>query len=179
MKYTQKTHPKIYKAWDGIKTRSNCPSVWANRPNYKGCSVDDRWKDFQTFANDYINMVGYGLPNRQLDKDILVKGNKVYGPDTCVLVPRDINILFTNAKNIRGPYPVGIYYDQVLNRYCARMRKHGKRVHIGRYKTMQEAFEAYKNAKEAHIKVMADLYKHELDPRVYDALMNWTISIDD
>jgi hypothetical protein len=180
MKYTSKSHPELYHIWQGMKQRCYNPNTWIKRPHYQGCFVHDDWKDnFQQFAEDYTSMVGYGLPNRQLDKDILVNGNKVYSKDTCILVPQDINILFTSCKNVRGQYPVGIYYDLRQPHYMARIRKHGQRVFIGRYHTVEEAFHVYKTAKEQHIKDMANLYKHELDPRAYDALMNWEISEDD
>lgn len=178
MTYSIKSHPLLYSKWSGMKRRCYNPDVWIKRPHYEGCIVDDRWNDnFQQFAHDYENMVGYGLPNRQLDKDILVKGNKVYGPDTTILVPQDINILFTNCKNARGALPIGVTYTpNNTPPYLVRIRKHGARVYIGRYHTPEEAFQAYKIAKEQHIKDMANLYQHELDPRAYDALMNWTIS---
>ncbi len=180
MTYTKQTHRHIHNIWRLIKDRCRI-SYWVNHgPSYQGCSIDDRWKDFQQFAYDYENMVGYGLPNRQIDKDILVKGNKIYGPDTTILVPQDINILLTNCKNARGTLPLGVTYTpNNTPPYLVRIRKHGKRVYIGRYHTPEEAFQAYKVAKEQHIKDMANLYQHELDPRAYDALMNWTISEDD
>lgn len=181
MQYTKKTHRHLYIQWLNIKQRCYNPNRWIKNPTYQGCSVHDDWKyNFQQFAEDYTSMIGYGLPNRQLDKDILVKGNKVYSKDTCILVPHNINILFTNSKNARGQYPVGVIYTpHDTPPYMARIRKHGKQIFIGRYRTIEEAFQAYKNAKEQHIKDMANLYKHELDPRAYDALMNWEISEDD
>jgi hypothetical protein len=134
---------------------------------------------FNQFAYDYMNMIGYDLPNRQLDKDILIKGNKVYSKDTCVLVPPDINKLLLNSKNIRGKYPVGVWYDASRDKYATEIKKHGKKKHLGRYDTPEEAFGVYKIAKESHIKEMAELYKSELDPRAYNALMNWIISDTD
>ena len=44
-----------------------------------------------------------------LDKDILIKGNKIYSQDTCIFVPKAINSLFTNRKRFRGEYPIGVY----------------------------------------------------------------------
>lgn len=177
MQYSLKSHPLLYRKWNHMKTRCSNPTIWIKRPHYQGCTVDDRWKDdFQQFAHDYENMIGYGLPNRQLDKDILFNGNKIYGPDTCILVPQDINILFTSCKNVRGQYPIGVTYDKKPPHYKARLRKHGARVFIGCYHTPEEAYEAYKHAKEAHIKDMANLYQHELDPRAYAALMIYQVS---
>ena len=50
---------------------------------------------------------------------------------------------------------------------------------VGTYDTPEEAFYAYKPVKEAHIKSLAEKWKDQIDPRVYEALMNWTIEITD
>ena len=43
----------------------------------------------------------------------------------------------------------------------------------------EEAFLAYKQAKELHIKEVANKWKDQIDPRVYEALMNYTVEITD
>ena len=55
----------------------------------------------------------------------------------------------------------------------------GKRVYLGYYNTQQEAFSVYKEAKEILIKEVAVTWKGKIDDKVYEALMNWEISIDD
>ena len=50
---------------------------------------------------------------------------------------------------------------------------------MGSFNTEVEAFNAYKEAKEAYLKELADKYKDLLDPRAYEALMNYTVDIDD
>ena len=42
---------------------------------------------------------------KHLDKDLLVCNNKVYSPETCVFVPREINQFLTKSNNSRGKYP--------------------------------------------------------------------------
>ena len=51
--------------------------------------------------------------------------------------------------------------------------------HLGHFNTADQAFQAYKEAKEAYIKEVANKWKNQIDPRVYDALMKWEINIDD
>jgi hypothetical protein len=58
----------------------------------------------------------------QLDKDILVKGNKVYSPDACVFVPQCINILFTKSHKshkTKEKLPMGVNFDSKRNKYRA------------------------------------------------------------
>lgn len=65
------------------------------KPTYKGCSVCDEWLNYQNFAkwydDNYYEIKGEIMC---LDKDILVKGNKIYSPENCVFVPNYINVLF-------------------------------------------------------------------------------------
>lgn len=45
--------------------------------------------------------------------------------------------------------------------------------------TPEEAFAVYKREKEKYIKEVANKWKDQIDPRVYESLMNWTIEITD
>ena len=48
-----------------------------------------------------------------------------------------------------------------------------------RFKTSEEAFQAYKTAKEAYIKEVAERWKGKIDDKVYQALLEWKIEITD
>ena len=114
----------------------------------------------------------------ELDKDILNKGNKVYSPDTCVYVPQSINSLFTKSDKVRGEYPIGVYKQK--DKYVAQLNKgNGKQIYLGSYSTPEEAFQAYKQAKEEYIKEVANEYKDKIPYRLYEALMNYEVEIDD
>ena len=54
-----------------------------------------------------------------IDKDLLFPGNKVYGPDTCVFVTRQLNNLFTDHGG-RGPHKQGVYKHGQSKRYVKR-----------------------------------------------------------
>lgn len=62
---------------------------------------------------------------------------------------------------------------------CARLRKHNYSEFLGYFTNKEEAFQAYKQAKEEYIKTEAENYKSQIDPRVYEALMNYEISYED
>jgi hypothetical protein len=64
-------------------------------------------------------------------------------------------------------------------KYIVGFSKRSKTKHIGYFVTELEAFLAYKEAKEQQIKVVANRWKDQIDPRVYDALMNWEVEITD
>lgn len=151
----------------------------ARQSTYSDCTVCDEWlllSNFKKwFDENYIE--GYAL-----DKDILVKGNKVYSPETCCFVPNEINTLLTKRQNYRGKLPIGVTINNKSSNYIATINLNGKkRKYVGSFSTPDEAFEAYKEAKENHIKEVAEKYYKEgtISEKVYNALMNYEVEIDD
>lgn len=94
-------------------------------------------------------------------------------------MPKEINVLIIDRENCRGEYPVGVYLDKANGKFQARLRIKGKQKYLGRFTTPEEAFQAYKVAKEAHIKTVAEKWKDQLDERVFQALLKYTVEIDD
>ena len=167
-----------YNTWHDMLKRCYSEKLHKKEPAYIGCSVCDEWKYFSNFKDwfDSNYVEGYAL-----DKDILVKGNKVYSPETCCFVPKGLNSLLTNRKNHRGKYPLGVSKASYSDNYEAAVYKNGKRVHIGTFKTIEEAFNAYKVAKEAYIKEDATKYYNDgkIAKNVYEALMRYKVEITD
>ena len=159
---------KAYKKWNRMLER-----VCLKKKNYEHCSISKNFMRYSYFKDWCQSQVGYEQDGWHLDKDILVKGNKLYSEDTCCFVPQEINGLFTLNNASRGDCLIGVTYK--YGKYVAQM-KCGV---IGTYSTEIEAFYAYKKAKEARIKAVANKWKDQIDVKVYEALMNWTIEIDD
>ena len=118
-----------------------------------------------------------------LDKDILVKHNKIYSPDTCIFVPERINELFVKNNKKRGEYPIGV--NPHGNKFRVKCwlidPKTGKSKykHLGLYDTQEKAFQVYKYYKERNIKEIADYYKEYIPEKLYDALYNYEVEITD
>ena len=118
-----------------------------------------------------------------LDKDILFHGNKIYSPETCLIVPERINKLFTKSTKSRGEYPIGVRERRNrLIAYCSITENNKtKQVNLGRFPLHQveEAFLTYKRFKENYIKQVADEYKNSIPDKVYQALYNYEVEITD
>lgn len=168
-----------YVYWRSMLQRSYHEKSKDKRLSYKDCSVSDNFRYFPYFKEWCTKQVGFGNKGWCLDKDILVKGNKVYSPETCCFVPPEVNTLILNRKALRGETPIGVHFNKEHNKYQANCQLNGKLAFLGYYKTAEEAFFAYKASKEQYIKVVADRWKGQIDPRVYEALMNWVIEITD
>ena len=170
----------IYDYWDGILRRCYSERIKKLRNSYSDCLVDECWHNLQNFGEWFEkNYNPKCMKSWCLDKDILVKGNRIYSPETCCFVPNEINVIFTNGYIRRGEYPKGVSYKPKINKYIAQYQKDGVVTHIGTFKTVDEAFQAYKEVKEKYIKEKADKWKDQIDPRVYEAMYNYQVEITD
>lgn len=168
-----------YSIWNNMLNRCYNENMRDSNQTYADCEVSDNFKYLSYFKEWCNKQIGFNNKGWQLDKDILVKGNKVYSETTCCFVPQEINTLIVKADNIRGKCPVGVYFDKERSMFKVWFSADGKGVYKGRYNTPEEAFQAYKQAKESYIKVVANKWKGQIDSRVYNALMGWEINIED
>lgn len=117
-----------------------------------------------------------------LDKDIIIKGNKIYSPDTCCLIPQNVNSLFTKSNTIRGNFPIGVIKKG--HKYIAQCENpiNNKRGYVGSYLTLEDAFySGYKPRKENLIKQIAaiEYTKNNITKECYEAMMNYKVEITD
>lgn len=146
--------------------------------SYVGCKVSENFKDFNYFTNWCLSQVGYST-DYELDKDLLSKGNKLYSEDKCVFLPKELNnILLRNHKQ-RGQLPIGVVYRKDNCTFRYQLNIGNARIKSGAYLTADDAFNAYKIAKESFIKQQAEKWKSQIDPRAYNALMNYQVEITD
>lgn len=102
-KYNSSNSPIAWAKWGNMFERCYCPKYQSERPSYIGVSIDERWYNFQEFAKWFYNQPFF-VKGWHLDKDLLVKGNRVYGPDTCCLVPNEVNSLTVNHADDRKAF---------------------------------------------------------------------------
>lgn len=180
--YANKKQTHYYKTWCGILRRCYSKNEKEKFIAYRDVTVSDEWLNFQNFCkwydDNYYQVDGEIM---HLDKDILVKGNKVYSKETCVYVPVRINSLFVKNDSRRGMLPIGVTYDEQVGKYIARcsggIKK--KTEHISTHNTPEEAFHAYKINKELVIKDTANLYRGKIPNKLYEAMINYKVEITD
>ena len=170
---------KECKLWRGIIARCYNSGIHKNSPTYKDCSVSENFKYYPYFQEWCNKQIGFNEDGWHLDKDILIKGNKVYSEDTCCFVPQEINGLFIKRDAARGDLPIGVWYHKRDRKYAAQVSRFKEKIRLGCFSTPEEAFYTYKTAKELYIKDIANKWKDQVDPRVYEALMNYQVEITD
>ncbi len=167
-----------YIKWHDMMNRCYNEKFLERQPQYRGCTVCKEWHNFQNFKLWYEEHK-YGNMVLDLDKDILIKGNKVYSPDTCCLVPHDINTLFITCGKSRGDLPLGVHFDKSKGKYRAETTIMGKKRKLGTFDNPEDAFARYKEFKTDLIETTADSYKGDLPDKVYYAMLDWQIEITD
>lgn len=175
--HTARVNGKIcpaYKAWSGMFTRCYDERHLSIRPSYRGCEVAKEWHDFQVFAEWYK---GHKFFNKgyHLDKDILVRGNKVYSEDTCCLVPPSLNTSVGIRVNNKDAYVGCVSLDKRSGTFNSSICKFGKSIYLGSYKGEVEATEVYLKAKKEYMRELAIIYKDKVTDRVFNALFNWEV----
>lgn len=178
-----KVQTESYKVWNDMIRRCY-PITDKDKEKFKayeGCYVCDEWLNYQNFAKWYeLNIYHIDGEVMQLEKDILIKGNKCYSPDTCTFVPRPINNLLIKSNSIRGDLPIGVTLSKKTKKpYRLLCIVNGKQKLLGTFDNINEAFNAYKEFKENYIKEKANEYKDKIPDKVYQALINYKVEIDD
>jgi len=110
-KYKAIRKVKSYSTWANMLQRCYSKTYHAKKPTYIECYVTEEWLNFQNFAEWFEKNYNPEIMERwSLDKDILVKGNKVYSPETCCFVPYEINNKFTSRCTTKN-------YKEVADKY--------------------------------------------------------------
>lgn len=156
-----------YKVWVDMLRRAHNKKYQEKYPTYMGTTICEDWKYFSKFK---AWMTEQDWVGNQLDKDLLVEGNKHYSPETCIFVSALVNTFMISCESARGKYAVGVCWNKVANKFQADCRQLGlkKRKRLGCFETEEAASEAYQKEKAVQAKILADMQK---DVRISEALM--------
>lgn len=156
----------IYQAWSSMIKRCYSEKLHARRPTYAGCSVAPEWHRFSKFREWMITQDWKG---KQLDKDILIQGNKVYSSETCVFITRALNLFMTEHGGARGEWPIGVCWHKASGKFMVRCRNPftGRRECLGHFTDQEESREAWRAKKHELACIYAD---QQTDPRIANAL---------
>jgi hypothetical protein len=155
------------KIWSLMKTRCSDSSRYSiEKPTYKDC--ENHFLDFQIFLGWCFTQEAYLLTDDagrwQLDKDVLIKGNKVYSPETCAFIPSYINGIFGNCVK-KTELPLGVNYRERFKKFVSQANIDGKRKHLGHFDDPNDAHRAWQLSKIGAIKSALDRYSKSFGSR--------------
>ena len=173
---------KEYDLWQSMLNRCFSEKLQTRYPTYKGCNVSDNFLHYPYFYGWCQEQTGFGKVDEKgrswcLDKDLLFVDNKTYSETTCVFVPQEVNVFFNDRSNNRGEYPLGVCFDKQKGKFMAYCAVNGKQQHLGYFNTVDEAFAVYKPFKEALCKQLALKWQSEIDQRLFNAMMSWSVRL--
>lgn len=163
-------HMGVYNTWKNMIIRGYCPKYKSKMPTYDDCTVDERWHNYQTFAKWHSEQ--YSEDGWQLDKDLLIKGNKIYSPEVCRMVPAEINTLFKENLPRGTDLPVGISYHGAGYRAMVGNGT-GKRLRCPTRRDLHEAMMDYRTGKIEYVQEIANKWMDKICPLVYNVLMEY------
>ena len=182
-KYKAKVNGKLtkeYNLWGNMLKRCYSDRFHLLNPTYIGCTVSNNFLHYEYFYEWCQEQIGFNNDDWQLDKDLLIRGNKVYSESTCVFLPKGLNNLLVKSDGSRGELPIGVCYHKRDKVFMSRVSlNNGYQKHLGSFNSEIEAFNAYKTSKESYIKELAEKYKHQIDERAYQVLLDYQVEIDD
>jgi len=139
----------FYRKWKGMLHRCYI----SDAPAYEGCTVSEEWHLFSTFKKW---MESRSWEGKEIDKDILVPGNKVYGEKFCLLVSRKLNMMLHTMP--RGKYPQGVSppSEGRSPNWMAKCSRYGKNCYLGTFATAAEASAVYNECRREYLLEVAD-----------------------
>ena len=156
-----------YRDWTKMLERCYSAKFQERQPTYKGCSVSEEWLRFSNFK---LWMERQNWKDKQLDKDLLFEGNKVYSPETCVLVSKAVNMFTIDRGASRGEWLIGVYWDRGKGKFKSQCRNPftKKQEHLGYFTCESEAHQAWLKRK---LELARQLAAEQTDERVAKALI--------
>lgn len=163
----------IYSKWANMMQRCYDEETHKLKPYYALCTAEIEWLNFSNYREWHKeNMMGDRKVD--LDKDVLIQGNTVYGSETCTLIPHFTNTIFEE----RGT-DTNIVLNNVTGKYDVTMSILGKKEDVGTFDTEEEAKQGYIYYKQDYIKNFAKKCKGKVTHKTYEAMMNWVVEITD
>lgn len=156
----------VYGAWKRMLERAYSEKYHGHQPTYIECSVTPEWRSFSAFRSW---MIRQDYEGGELDKDILIRGNKVYSPNKCVFVSRRLNSFLLDCGSSRGEWPLGVSWRKANGEFQTQCSNPftGKVEYLGYFTCPNAAHEAWRAKKHQHALRYADM---QSDQRIADAL---------
>lgn len=131
-----------YTRWLQMLTRCYSKRLHKELPRYEPCTVCEDWLLLSNFKSW---MEQQDWEGNHLDKDLLVRGNNVYSPDTCCFIPEKLNIFLVECNARRGDWPIGVSWKPDKNKFRARCNNPftRKEEHLGYFEDARLAHKAW------------------------------------
>lgn len=137
----------FYEKWRDMIKRAYSLKFKDKFSTYSDVVICQEWSSASVFKSWMEGQIWVGL---QLDKDILLKGNRIYSPETCAFVPSQLNSILNINLAKRSDNPIGV--KKIKNgKFEGRLNDQGSKVYLGTYASPERAHQAWQWAKAEQI----------------------------
>lgn len=150
----------VYVIWHSMLTRCYSTKHQSSNPSYVGIGCNRVWHKLSNFKEWLDEQDWQG---KQLDKDLLIRGNKEYGPNACVFISPQVNNIIQERQKRTVALPRGVHRNG--KKYFAEFNKE----YLGTFVTSEEASAAYVTRRNIAIEALANV---ETNPKIKQALLN-------
>lgn len=163
-----------YRVWKGLLGRCYYEKNLNRNPTYVGCTVCEEWLTFSNFRNWMVEQDWQG---KQLDKDVLFQGNKIYSPESCVFVDRSVNVFVIESNASRGDHLIGVSWYPRYGKFMAQCQQlGGMQKTLGYFDTEIEAHQAWLTEKRRLSRILASQQEdHRVAKSLIDRYLNYRI----
>lgn len=156
-----------YQTWKAMIERCYSTKYQKTHPTYNGCSVSEEWLRFSNFKRW---MEKQDWECKQLDKDILFEGNKVYSAEACVFVTSMVNSFTIDCGSSRGEWLIGVCWNKREGKFISQCSNPftKKQEHFGYFTCEKEAHQTWLKRK---LELAHSLAAEQTDERVSKALI--------
>lgn len=153
-----------YLKWKEMLRRIARPEKF---PQYVGVKICDEWLAFSNFKSW---MEKQDWHDKELDKDIINQGARLYSPETCAFVDKATNSFFSGHFGKKSDLMTGVDITK-SGRYTSKCRNPftRKKEYLGIFNCETDAHSAWVNRKA---QIITELAKSQTDKRISSALIN-------
>jgi hypothetical protein len=157
----------FYNRWKSMIQRCYSKKYKELRPTYEGCSVSKEWLLFSNFK---AWMSSQSWEGKDLDKDILFVGNKIYSENTCIFIDKSVNLFVSLPEAGKNKYMHGVNFHSQHKKFQATIHNpiSKKKEHLGYFKDEVSAHNAWRKKK---CEIALTLAESQSDKIIRDALI--------
>ena len=165
----------FYLRWVAMLSRCYSEALKSRVKTYDGCTVCSEWLLFSNFKKW---MKAQDWQGKHIDKDLLVEGNRVYGPEACVFIDAITNLFIIKSANSVGPWMTGACWVAGRSKFISSCSNPftKKRETLGYFDDQLDAHRAWKARKHEH---SVKLSEKQVDPKAKEALLTRFLQRDE
>ena len=163
-------YQKSYETWRSMIDRCYNKRKDGQNDSYYGIvEVCKEWHNYQNFAEWYYeNYYSVGEESMCLDKDTVCRDNKIYSPETCVFLPKKLNVAF--IKISQDEFWINEINSSRTKGFSCQITLNGKPKYLGIFDTKEELIKHKNTIRREHLLGLVSEYEEKIPAHITEKL---------